>query len=183
MKKRKVEDESFYSIFGWMTNPEGLNLCGLELSVYAIIYGFSQGIQWCQASTEYMAQFTGATDRGIRKAIDSLVSKKLIVKKEVGHKRYNYMTTKKKSEELSSASEELSSASEELSSAYNIDNIDNNIVYKRACARDNTKKPKCQPKIKRRQVTNFSQRDYDFQAIEAAIINRPIFDSGGGSSG
>ena len=131
-KKRSVKDENYYQISGWMVNPDKLSLSGLELSIYAIIYGFSQARDNCYHNgTNYLAEFTGATDRGVRKAIKSLLSKGLLIEKQEKYQRYSYIAVvpdfdeyssaqtkkKQKNDELSSADDELSSADDELSSA------------------------------------------------------------------
>ena len=144
-KKTEIKDENYYQISGWMVKPDKLNLSGLELSVYAIIYGFSQARDNCYHNgTTYLADFTGATDRGVRKAIKSLISKGLLVEKRESYQVYSYVAvvpdfdeynqnkkTKREIQEPSSSSDEqsspadkndqkndeLSSADDELSSA------------------------------------------------------------------
>ena len=153
-KERAVKDECFYTVFGWMTNPKKMNLSGLELQLFAIIYGFCQNqpLNGYYASSNYLAEFTGATPRGVRKALDSLIKKGYIIREEQEkYQTYKYiaivpdfeeLSSKEEgnnvpseelssaSAELSSASEELSSASEELSSTNNIINNNNNISKK-----------------------------------------------------
>ena len=160
-KERAVKDECFYTVFGWMTNPKKMNLSGLELQLFAIIYGFCQNqpLNGYYASSNYLAEFTGATSRGVRKALDSLIKKGYIIREEQEkYQTYKYIALvpdfeeqsskternnvpseelssaseelSSASEELSSASEELSSASEELSSPNNIINNNNNISNK-----------------------------------------------------
>ena len=135
-KKRSVKDENYYQISGWMVNPDKLSLSGLELSIYAIIYGFSQARDNCYHNgTNYLAEFTGATDRGVRKAIKSLLSKGLLIEKQEKYQRYSYIAVVPDFEEYSSAqtkkkqkNDELSSADDELSSTHNI-YINNNDSY------------------------------------------------------
>ena len=142
-KKRSVKDENYYQISGWMVNPDKLNLSGLELSVYAIIFGFSQARDNCYHNgTNYLAEFTGASDRGIRKAIKSLMDKGLLIERKEGYQRYSYIavvpdfdeynsaqTKTEKNDELSSANDELSSANDELSSTHNIYIHDNHDIH------------------------------------------------------
>ena len=137
-KKTEIKDENYYQISGWMVKPDKLNLSGLELSVYAIIYGFSQARDNCYHNgTTYLADFTGATDRGVRKAIKSLISKGLLVEKRESYQVYSYVAvvpdfdeynqnkkTKREIQEPSSPSDEQSSPADkndpkndELSSA------------------------------------------------------------------
>ena len=139
-KERAVKDECFYTVFGWMTNPKKMNLSGLELQLFAIIYGFCQNqpLNGYYASSNYLAEFTGATPRGVRKALDSLIKKGYIIREEQEkYQTYKYIAIVPDFEELSSKeegnnvpSEELSSASEELSSTNNILNNNNNISKK-----------------------------------------------------
>ncbi len=147
-KERSVKDESYYAIFGWMTNPKKMNLSGLELQLFAIIFGFcqSQPLNGYFASTNYLAEFTGATQRGVRKALDGLIDKGYIIREEQekyhtykyialvpdfdeaekhqkNAKNYSEQNSEREgnnvpNEELSSASEELSSQHEELSSQH-----------------------------------------------------------------
>ena len=137
-KKTEIKDENYYQISGWMVKSDKLNLSGLELSVYAIIYGFSQARDNCYHNgTTYLADFTGATDRGVRKAIKSLISKGLLIEKQESYQMYSYIAvvpdfdeynqnkkTKRGAQELSSPDDELCSAgnnfeqkNDELSSA------------------------------------------------------------------
>ena len=139
-KERAVKDECFYTVFGWMTNPKKMNLSGLELQLFAIIYGFCQNqpLNGYYASSSYLAEFTGATSRGVRKALDSLIKKGYIIREEQEkYQTYKYIALVPDFEEQSSKternnvpSEELSSASEELSSPNNIINNNNNISNK-----------------------------------------------------
>lgn len=147
-KERSVKDESYYAIFGWMTNPKKMNLSGLELQLFAIIFGFcqSQPLNGYFASTNYLAEFTGATPRGVRKALDGLIDKGYIIRVEQEqYHTYKYIAmvpdfdeaekhqknaennseqnseregNNVPNEELSSVSEELSSQGQELSSQH-----------------------------------------------------------------
>ena len=142
-KERSVKDECFYTIFGWMTNPKKMNLSGLELQLFAIVFGFcqSQPLNGYYASTNYLAEFTGATPRGVRKAMESLIKKGYIIRMEQEqYHTYKYIALvpdfdekKKRSEEAENCpeqnakevrnnvpDEELSSQDEEHSSTNNI---------------------------------------------------------------
>lgn len=156
-KERSVKDESYYAIFGWMTNPKKMNLSGLELQLFAIIFGFcqSQPLNGYFASTNYLAEFTGATPRGVRKALDGLIDKGYIIREEQEkYHTYKYIAlvpdfdeaekhqknaennseqnseregNNVPNEELSSQGQELSSQHEELSSADGEHSSTNNI--------------------------------------------------------
>ena len=135
-KKRSVKDENYYQITGWMVNPDKLNLSGLELQVYAIIFGFSQARDNCYHNgTNYLAEFTGATDRGVRKAIKSLINKGLLIERKESYQKYSYIAVVPDFDEYSSAqskkekNDELSSADGELSSTHNNIYNNNNYIY------------------------------------------------------
>ena len=78
----RVKNENYIQISGWMINR--LKLKGNELLVFAIIFGFSQKEgQYLTGSLQYLADWTNSTRHGIRKNLNSLVLKKLIIKEEV----------------------------------------------------------------------------------------------------
>lgn len=77
----KIKDENYYVIHGWMLNQ--LNLKGVQLQVYAIVYGFSQ----CEdveftGSLSYLCEFTGTSKPTVIKALNDLQEKGLISKRE-----------------------------------------------------------------------------------------------------
>ena len=78
----KPSDENFYIVQGWMMNR--LKLKGVALSVFAIIYGFSQdGENEYTGSLQYLCDFTGGTSKPtIIKALKELVEKKYILRRE-----------------------------------------------------------------------------------------------------
>ena len=81
MAESKVRNESYYQVSGWMLNR--LQLKGIELDVYAIIYGFTQdGESSFTGSLQYLSDFTNATRPTVIKALKSLVEKGYIVKHE-----------------------------------------------------------------------------------------------------
>ena len=75
-----LKNTNYVTIQGWMRKELGLK--GNELLVFAIIYGFSQleDEQVFSGTIRYLAEWTGATKEGIRKNLNSLVSKELIHK-------------------------------------------------------------------------------------------------------
>lgn len=77
-----VKDESYYLIQGFMINKLGLK--GVPLSVYAIIYGFSQdGYSEFTGSLQYLCDFTGGTSKPtVIKALQGLVEKGYIYRRE-----------------------------------------------------------------------------------------------------
>jgi hypothetical protein len=90
-KKRVVKDENFICIFGWMVDPDKLNLSGMELNIYAIIYGFSQTQdQYFTGSLQYLIEWTNSSRRAVINNLNSLVDKGLIIKEEVSYNKYRY---------------------------------------------------------------------------------------------
>lgn len=74
-----VKDENHFIIKGFMINK--LNLKGIELMVYAIIYGFSQdGSCKFTGSRQYLADFTGSSKSTIDRVLKELIDKQLINK-------------------------------------------------------------------------------------------------------
>ena len=82
MTESKLKDESYYTIQGWMIRR--LKLKGVQLSVYAIIYGFTQdGESEFKGSLQYLCEFTGDTSKPtIIKALKDLVDKGYIERTE-----------------------------------------------------------------------------------------------------
>ena len=82
MAESRVKDENYYQIAGFMINR--LKLKGVALSVYAIIYGFSQdGESEFTGSLQYLCDFTGGTSKPtIIKALKELVEKEYIIRRE-----------------------------------------------------------------------------------------------------
>lgn len=82
MAESRVKDENYYQIQGWMINRLGLK--GITLSVYAIIYGFSQdGENEFTGSLQYLCDFTGGTSKPtIIKALKDLVENGYLLRRE-----------------------------------------------------------------------------------------------------
>ena len=79
-KESKVKDGNYYVVQSFMVKQFGLK--GLEKDLYAIIYGFSQAEQTFKGSLQYLSDWTNSSKQGILKALNSLIDKKLIDKKE-----------------------------------------------------------------------------------------------------
>ena len=78
--KYLMPENSGYHIYAFMRNS--FNLTSNELTVYAVIFGFSQGGQGCFfGSREYLSACTGANVRTINRVLSSLTEKRLILKK------------------------------------------------------------------------------------------------------
>ena len=82
MSESRIKDQNYYLIQGFMINK--LKLKGVKLSVYAIIYGFTQdGETEFTGSINYLCDFTGKTSRPtIIKALNELTEEKYIFKRE-----------------------------------------------------------------------------------------------------
>lgn len=77
-----IKDENYVLISGWMKNE--LNLKGVELFLYAIIYGFSQSENGEFAgSIDYLIEWTSCTKKTVINALTSLVEKGLVEKEKV----------------------------------------------------------------------------------------------------
>lgn len=80
MTSSKIRDDNYYVVHGWMRTK--LNLSGIDLDVYAIIYGFSQdGETEFTGSVQYLCDFTGASKPTVINALKRLVDAQLIIKR------------------------------------------------------------------------------------------------------
>lgn len=90
----KVRPENFIHVSGWMVTDFGLK--GNELLIYAIIYGFTQTEdQKFTGSQQYLADWLGSSKRAVRRNLDALIDRGLIVKEEAnvnGVKYCSYCT-------------------------------------------------------------------------------------------
>lgn len=78
---KKVKDEGYYIIHGWMLNRLGLS--GSELSIYAIIYGFSQDNNSVfSGSIAYLSEWLNTSRSTVIRALKSLTEKGYIIKNE-----------------------------------------------------------------------------------------------------
>lgn len=77
----RIDNNSYVLIQKWMMTD--LNLCGNELLIYAIIFGFSQAEeQTYNGGLQYLADWTKISKQGVHKILSSLVTKNLIHKKD-----------------------------------------------------------------------------------------------------
>ena len=79
----KLKDDSNFQIYGWMVTQ--LKLKGNELLIYAIIYSFSQnnnGDGIFNASTAYLCEWTGLSQRAVINCLIRLIENNLIIKIE-----------------------------------------------------------------------------------------------------
>lgn len=82
MSESRIKDENYYQIQGWMINRLGLK--GVTLSVYAIIYGFSQdGENEYTGSLQYLCDFLGGVSKPtVITALKSLVETGYLIRRE-----------------------------------------------------------------------------------------------------
>lgn len=77
----QVKPSNYFEVQGWMLTD--LNLRGTDLMIYAIIYGFSQYEgQSFTASLQYLMDWTNSSRRTVIYALNSLLERGLIRKKE-----------------------------------------------------------------------------------------------------
>lgn len=69
---------SYYTIYSWM--PSKLKISGVELSVFAIIYGYTQRAGYYVLDFNYISFMTGANKEHIKYCIFSLLEKGYIEK-------------------------------------------------------------------------------------------------------
>lgn len=78
--KSKIKNGNHIVIEGWMINE--LNLKGNELTIYALIYGFSQdGQSEFYGSRSYISEWCNSSLPTIDKALNELVKKNYILKR------------------------------------------------------------------------------------------------------
>ncbi len=74
-----INNNNFISIQGWMVND--LQLSGVDLLVYAVIYGFSQdGESVFSGTLQYLQDWTGASKRTVMRSLQALCECGLIKK-------------------------------------------------------------------------------------------------------
>lgn len=77
---KQVRDGNYFVVFGWMRK---LGLKGLQLELYAIIYGFSQDSAGAFYGTlSYLEELTGFSKRTIIDNLNELIEKGLIIKEQ-----------------------------------------------------------------------------------------------------
>ena len=77
---KQVRDDNYFVVFGWM---RALGLKGLQLELYAIIYGFSQDSAGAFYGTlSYLEELTGFNKRTIINNLNEMIENGLIVKEQ-----------------------------------------------------------------------------------------------------
>lgn len=117
-----MNDNNYITIQGWMRTR--LNLKGIELMVYAIIYGFSQdGESVFSGTANYLAEWVGVSRMSIMRALQKLVEDGLLIKMDKivnGVKLVDYKVN------VTGCNKMLQGGCEKM--LHHIDNIDNNIT-------------------------------------------------------
>ena len=81
MAESRITDQNYYQVSGWMITR--LQLKGVDLKLYAIIYGFSQDGKSCfDGSIAYLQDFTNAGRNTVIRALKRLVDSGLVLKNE-----------------------------------------------------------------------------------------------------
>lgn len=82
MAESRIKDENYYQIQGWMITRLGLK--GVQLSLFAIVYGFSQdGENEYTGSLQYLCDFCGGVSKPtIINALKSLVESGYLLRRE-----------------------------------------------------------------------------------------------------
>lgn len=81
MAESRITDLNYYQVSGWMINS--LDLKGVDLKLYAIIYGFSQDDKSCfDGSLAYLQDFTNTSKSTVMRALQRLVDRGLLRKTE-----------------------------------------------------------------------------------------------------
>ena len=81
MGESRIRDENYYQVSGWMINKLGLK--GINLEIYAIIYGFTQdGETEFSGSVQYLCEFTNTSRPTVIKSLKTLVDAGYIIKHE-----------------------------------------------------------------------------------------------------
>ena len=91
--KSLIKDENYVLIQGWMRNQLGLK--NNDLTIYAIIYGFSQtSNNGYNGSLQYLADWCGCTKQGTLKCLKSLIAKNYIIKEETFNNNVKFCSYK-----------------------------------------------------------------------------------------
>ena len=81
-----IKRENYITIHGWMITDLGLS--GIELLLYAVIFGFSQdGESVFKGSQNYLAEWCGCSRRSVIRSLNSLIDRGAI--KQVYHSSNN----------------------------------------------------------------------------------------------
>lgn len=169
------------------------NLSWIAKSLYCEIRALSSRYGFCWAKNEYFQKVFEVDKRTIIRRLKELEAEGFIeilkARNDVDGKIYRIIRIAGSKIQTKESTKEVTKMSPKgcqnchQSGDKNVTQVikqDNNIIYSRARARDNTKNKKIQQK--KNSFCNFSQRDYDLGQLEKTILNRsmnPNGDDGG----
>ena len=107
-----IRDENYFSVQGWMINRLGLK--GIDLLLYAVIYGFSQdGDSEFKGSRNYLAEWCGCSMSTVARSLKSLQEDGLIeqVHHSADNKEVFYKAITNPSVKMTQASVKMTRAS------------------------------------------------------------------------
>lgn len=135
MDMSRVKDGNYYVVQSFMVKD--LKLKGLELSCYAIIYGFSQAEgQVFNGSLQYLSDWTCSSKQAVMTALKKLVEKNLLIKNDkfvngvkfVEYSATNYTANK---DNLSGGDNKVNGGMQESCIPPMKETLPNNISYKK----------------------------------------------------
>jgi hypothetical protein len=169
-----------------------MNLSGIELNVYAVIFGMSQGKgQYFTGSHNYLAEFCGCSEDRVKKVLRSLTDKGYLVKEETGYnafrykaKNYNqllyeenpYIGHEPEDDDEDEKKDGVKTTPHGVKTTPDIKSINNNInnIYNaRARAIPQKRAPDKSKNQNNNKFMNFDQRDnIDYQLLEEKLLNK-----------
>ena len=160
-------DNNFITIQGWMRTK--LNLKGVDLMVFAIIYGFSQDGQSVFSGTaSYLAEWTGESRRNIMRVLQRLVNDGLLVKVDKivnGVKLVDYKANVTGCDKMSQGGYDKMSHHID-----NIDNIDNNNTLECEVCSNTRAREYTPPKLE--DVLKYAKEQSDFEGVGGRKISQ-----------
>ena len=169
------------------------NLSWIAKSLYCEIRALSSRYGFCWAKNEYFQKVFEVDKRTIIRRLKELEAEGFIeilkARNDVDGKIYRIIRIAGSKIQTKESNKEVTKMSPKgcqnchQSGDKNVTQVikqDNNIIYNRARARDNTQTKKIQQK--KNGFCNFSQREYDMDKLEYALLNRsrdPNGDDGG----
>lgn len=148
-EQKQVNPDNFYVVQGWMRTK--LKLTGASLTIYAIIFGFSQdGKSYFEGTSTYLSEWSGVSTSRVYEILKDLIQRGLIEKREKELNRikfcdYRVTQVDHRSTKLTTPSTKLTTPPVNKVDTHNI-NIKHNIqdnIYKKT----NTKKAFTKPTL------------------------------------
>ena len=84
------EKKTGYVLYDFM--KEELDLSGVALQVYALIYSFTKAGNACHGSIEYIAKRTQSSTASVQRALNFLVERGYVTKRKISPKRPSIYT-------------------------------------------------------------------------------------------